>query len=1195
MKISCPSCRAAFQLDDGRVPAAGLSIKCPKCKSPFSVRRPRPGEEGKIVEGRPTAVPLPGLAAPPPAVAARTDGAAPADSLAVPDAVPLPGFVDAGLDFSFPPPEGLPPQQPGAVPLPGHDGARLAPTRARAVPLPGGDGAQVVPTLDEAVPLPGDGFATGASPRFDPTAIPLPGHDDGGAPAASTVQSQAARDPFGLDDLADDTVLDARPPLLSRTAQLAMPPPPPPPSMPPPSADADPFALVDTAFDEPPARSARQPAILPDDGGLNFDFVEAPTQSALRPASATSVPLPGSRELLDFVEDRPAAAPPPSTTAGAGAERAAAKKRAPPVMGNLPPPPMLSRSVAQEEPEPLLPPEPGARPAKKKSAGKPPGELLRARLGPAFELFQATAKRPARVAVALLGTALIVLIVLGVRAASTPAGPFWRNRLFAPSATSAATAKVLAVGRERLAEGSFAGAREALGAAASLLSSAPADEEAKAFFLLCASELRFSYGQVGADWDRAPRVLSSMKGTGPAQQRARGAYALASGDVASARSLLSALGEQHDADVESVWLYAQTLVRAGEAPHAAQVLDNALVTHALGKLLLARGLVEVKRGKLADAASWFEKVLAGAPDNGRALIELADVKLASGDVIAAAALIDRALAPEVRKTLDATEEARANMLRGRLLAQQHDSKGAELAFETAVTLDPSSVAIRAAYGSFRLRHRDYDKAAKQFDVALAAGEVPADVLGEAALAFIGVNRWVDADKRANEAVAKEGNSAHLIYVQGKVAEVLGKADEAGKLYDKALAKQPDLAEALIAKGLLAIGQGDKVLAQANLDLAMKTPEAGKSAADHEGIGDLWLSLGGTEAAAKAKDAFAVALRLDPEDPQAHAGLGRALAALNDFKGARAELEDALRRTDTDASMYYQYGSLLRTIGESDNALAALQKAVALDGKDARYHARLGALLVDRGEFDKAEEQLKNATLSNDKLGDGWFFLARALAGEKKLAEAVDTMKRAVELEPDNAQYLYYLGLIYEQGQQVQDAIDSLTKSIAHDAKNPDAFEHLGQDFTVENRYTEAVSAFRKAAQLDPGRARLLALLGDSMQQAGDVDGAIENFTRAVRQNPKLPGVWSKLGVAFRDKGCTGCKTRAIDALTKATEVDPKDTVAWHELGYLYKDDSKRAESIAAFRKYLEFKPDAVDAETVKDEIYYLQEESQRAP
>ena len=59
MKISCPKCPAVYELDESRIPAAGLSIKCPKCKSSFTVHRPKPGEEGKLVEGRPTAVPLP--------------------------------------------------------------------------------------------------------------------------------------------------------------------------------------------------------------------------------------------------------------------------------------------------------------------------------------------------------------------------------------------------------------------------------------------------------------------------------------------------------------------------------------------------------------------------------------------------------------------------------------------------------------------------------------------------------------------------------------------------------------------------------------------------------------------------------------------------------------------------------------------------------------------------------------------------------------------------------------------------------------------------------------------------------------------------------------------------------------------------------------------------------------------------------
>ncbi|HXN56267.1 MAG TPA: tetratricopeptide repeat protein [Myxococcales bacterium] len=1099
MKLSCPNCRAAFHLDDGRVPAAGLAIKCPKCKGPFTVQRPKPGEEDKLVEGKPSgAAPLPGT------------GGEPAQK-----GPPMPASGPAARGGGG-----------GAVPLPGVEGAARGPQAAakgfagatqgdpgRPVPLPGQDGAQRAtsvrgaPRGGSAVPLPGDAGGRSAGPDLDEADLPLPAED------GPVVPSQD-----------------------------------------------DPFAVADDPPRAPPRPQSSAPVVA--DGGDPFAGLDE--DDPPRPAGKTAPPPPAA--------PKKPARPPPMMEVGSTALA-------------------LSRGgpLDPSEPEPLLPPEPGvkkgAAPAQKKNKERASGESGR-------DPSRKSALGFGTVVLAVLVAGLVAFGVLGMRAGRTPAGLFWRNRFFAPSTTSSATTKVLDSGQAKLEGGSFAGAREALGIAAQLLAVAPKDDEAKAFFVLCASELRLSYGQGKADWDQAARVIETLTPTSPSRQRALGAFALASGNAAQALVLLAPLGDKPGADVESVWLHAQALVRSGDAARAAQVLDAALKTREPPKLLLLRGLVARQRGNLPEAASWFEKVLAKSPGNGRALVELGEVKLASGDLAAASSLLDRALSPEVGKTLDATEEARASALRGRLLTDRHDAKGAEAAFDRAVVLDPGSMAIHAAYGAFRLRQRDYDKAARQYDAALTSVDVPAAVLSEAARAFLGANRWVEADKRAAEAVAKDAKTAHFVYVQARVDEVLGKGEEAARLYDKALALQPDLTEALVAKGQLALLRAEKDKALSNLELAMKTPDAGKTAPDHEAIGDLLLALDQPQ---KAKGSFAVALQLDPEDPQAHAGMGRALAALNDLAGARAAIEAGLKQTDTDAALHYQHGSLLRKMGESDAALVALNRAVQLDGKDARFHARLGALLVERGELAKAEEQLKLATLSNDKLSEGWYFLARAQAGEKKLSDALDTMKRAIEIEPDNAEYLYHLGLIYEGGQQVQAAADTFSKSIARNQKNPDAYEHLGRNLIVANRYLEAVDAFKRAADLDSGKARLWALVGEAMQQAGEVDGAIANFTRAVRQDSALSGAWRMLGIAYKDKGCAGCRAKAIDALKRAAQLDPKDDIAWYEIGYLYKDDGRRPESVAAFRKYLELKPQAVESETVKDEIYYLQEESRRQP
>src|SRR5689334_7776902 len=40
MKISCESCGAGYDLDEGRIPPSGMSMTCPACLHRFTVKRP---------------------------------------------------------------------------------------------------------------------------------------------------------------------------------------------------------------------------------------------------------------------------------------------------------------------------------------------------------------------------------------------------------------------------------------------------------------------------------------------------------------------------------------------------------------------------------------------------------------------------------------------------------------------------------------------------------------------------------------------------------------------------------------------------------------------------------------------------------------------------------------------------------------------------------------------------------------------------------------------------------------------------------------------------------------------------------------------------------------------------------------------------------------------------------------------------
>ena len=159
------------------------------------------------------------------------------------------------------------------------------------------------------------------------------------------------------------------------------------------------------------------------------------------------------------------------------------------------------------------------------------------------------------------------------------------------------------------------------------------------------------------------------------------------------------------------------------------------------------------------------------------MVELAGTRLLMADGKGAADLLAKALDTDRRKTLDATEEARANVMRGQLAAGAHDLKGAEAAFEHAVMLDPGS-----ADGAPAVRRLPPAAARMGEGVAPLRGGHPARRLGGGIRGrrarLPRTNRLLEADKAITEAVTRESGNARFLYLQGRVADAIGKAEEA---------------------------------------------------------------------------------------------------------------------------------------------------------------------------------------------------------------------------------------------------------------------------------------------------------------------------------------------------------------------------------------------------------------------------------
>jgi tetratricopeptide (TPR) repeat protein len=184
--------------------------------------------------------------------------------------------------------------------------------------------------------------------------------------------------------------------------------------------------------------------------------------------------------------------------------------------------------------------------------------------------------------------------------------------------------------------------------------------------------------------------------------------------------------------------------------------------------------------------------------------------------------------------------------------------------------------------------------------------------------------------------------------------------------------------------------------------------------------------------------------------------------------------------------------------------------------------------------------------------------------EKREAEGFESLKRALELFPN-----YY-----------------------------EALDRLGGEYAVrggqERRYFEAARVLlTRAVEVNPKSFSSTFGLGFSQYHLGLNKEAVENLERAVNLYGKSPSAHLWLGIAQKRAGKAAqaeASLRRADALSKGKEPD-----AHWQLANLYNEQKRYAEAAAELEKFLKARPDARDAERIKQLIVELKQKAGATP
>ncbi|MEY4938653.1 MAG: repeat-containing protein YrrB [Verrucomicrobiota bacterium] len=187
--------------------------------------------------------------------------------------------------------------------------------------------------------------------------------------------------------------------------------------------------------------------------------------------------------------------------------------------------------------------------------------------------------------------------------------------------------------------------------------------------------------------------------------------------------------------------------------------------------------------------------------------------------------------------------------------------------------------------------------------------------------------------------------------------------EAGELYERILAVQPDHPDASHLLGLLALQAGDCARAQRLIQRAIELNPG--AAIYHNSLGQVFDR---SSQPAEARAEYEQALRLAPAYVEALNNLGNNLARAGRSREAIATLEAAVTADPGVGQTYSNLGNVLKDSGQLSRAIACFRRAVELCPNDPLLHSNLLLTL----HYDPAcgpEALLREHRLWDERHGD----------------------------------------------------------------------------------------------------------------------------------------------------------------------------------------------------------------------------------
>ena len=278
---------------------------------------------------------------------------------------------------------------------------------------------------------------------------------------------------------------------------------------------------------------------------------------------------------------------------------------------------------------------------------------------------------------------------------------------------------------------------------------------------------------------------------------------------------------------------------------------------------------------------------------------------------------------------------------------------------------------------------------------------------------------------------------------------------------------------------------------------------------------------------------------------------------NDYRGAIADYNQALKINPNLAQAYYNRGVVRDVLGDKQSAIADYNQALKINPN------------FDRAYYNRG--------------------VVRHILGDKQ--SAIADYNQALKINPNLAQAYHNRGVVRRQLGDKQAAIADYNQAIKINPNYADAYNSRGVVRSYLGDIQGAINDYNQALKINPNNALAYLNRGSDRSYLGDKQGAINDYTQAIKINPNFAEAYNNRGIA---RHVLGDKQGAITDYTQAIKINPNNASAYYNRGIVRSELGDKESAIADYNQALKINPNYAEAYLNRGVVRHILGDKQEA-